>query len=54
VDGHSCQVEEVALSSPMLANPQKMKFWEAEDLHGFPIKIEFVTPGRPPSKSTSR
>jgi len=45
VEGHSCQVEDITVSSPMLANPQKMRFWEAEDLEGFPIKIEFVLPG---------
>lgn len=45
VDGHSCQVEDITVSSPMLANPQKMRFWEAEDLQGFPIKIAFVLPG---------
>jgi hypothetical protein len=44
VDGHSCQIEDVTVSSPMLANPQKMRLWEAEDLQGFPIKIEFVLP----------
>jgi len=44
VDGHSCQIEDITVSSPMLANPQKMRFWEAEDLQGFPIKIEFVLP----------
>ena len=42
VDGHSCQVEDITVSSPMFASPQKMRFWEAEDLQGFPIKIEFV------------
>ena len=45
VDGHSCQIEDVTVSSPMLANPQKMRLWEADDLQGFPIKIEFVLPG---------
>ena len=44
VDGHSCQIEDITVSSPMLANPQKMRFWEAEDLQGFPIKIEFLLP----------
>jgi len=44
VDGHSCQIEDITVSSPMLANPQKMRFWEAEDLQDFPIKIEFVLP----------
>jgi hypothetical protein len=45
VEGHSCQVEEITVSSPMLANPQKMRLWEAQDLQGFPIKIEFVLSG---------
>jgi hypothetical protein len=45
VEGHSCQVEDVTVSSPVLANPQKMRLWEAEDLRGFPIKIKFVLPG---------
>jgi hypothetical protein len=29
-----------------LANPQKMRLWEAENLQGFPVRIEFVLPGR--------
>ena len=45
VDGHSCRVEDITVSSPMLSGPQKMRFWEAEDLQGFPIKIEFVLSG---------
>lgn len=45
LDGHSCQIENVTVSSPALANPLKMRFWEAEDLQGFPIKIEFLLPG---------
>jgi hypothetical protein len=45
VDGHSCRVEDITVSSPMLSGPQKMRFWEAEDLQGFPLKIEFVLPG---------
>ena len=45
VNGHSCQVEDVTVASPMFPNPQKMRFWEAEDLQGFPVKIEFVLPG---------
>jgi hypothetical protein len=44
VDGHSCQIENVTVSSPSFASPMKMRFWEAEDLHGFPIKIEFLLP----------
>lgn len=45
VDGHSCQIENVTVSSPGFASPMKMRFWEAEDLQGFPIKIEFLLPG---------
>jgi hypothetical protein len=45
VDGHSCHIEDITVSSPMLADAQKMRFWEAEDRQGFPIKIEFVLPG---------
>jgi hypothetical protein len=45
VDGHACRIEDITVSSPMLADPQKMRFWEAEDLQGFPIKIEFALPG---------
>jgi len=39
VDGHVCQVEDVTISSGSLANPMQLRFWEAEDLHGFPIKV---------------
>ena len=46
VDGHSCQVEEVSITAPARgAQPLKMKFWEAEDLQGFPVKIEYLRPG---------
>ena len=46
VDGHSCQVEEVSITAPARgAPPLKMKFWEAEDLQGFPVKIEYLRPG---------
>lgn len=44
VDGHSCQVEDVTVSSPKFPSPQKIRFWEAEDLKGFPIRIEFLLP----------
>ena len=42
VDGHMCQVENVTISSGDLAMPIKLKFWEAEDLHGFPIKLQIL------------
>jgi hypothetical protein len=42
VDGHSCQVEDVTvIFPPAKKHPTlKLKLWEAEDLEGFPIKIE--------------
>jgi hypothetical protein len=42
VDGHSCKIEDVTLSSPKLPTPIKLRFWEAEDLQGFPVKVEFL------------
>ena len=41
VEGHSCKVEDITVSSPEPGKPLKMRFWEAEDLQGFPIKIDF-------------
>jgi hypothetical protein len=42
IDGHSCQVEEVTVVFPATKkhDPLKLKLWEAEDLDGFPIKVE--------------
>ena len=45
LDGHSCQIEDISVSSPKTGSHLKMKFWEAEDLQGFPIKIEFLRLG---------
>ena len=39
VDGHACKVENMTVT-PKSGQPVKMKVWEAEDLKGFPIKIE--------------
>ena len=41
LDGHSCRIEDVAVTSKQPgASPVKMRFWEAEDLQGFPIRID--------------
>ncbi len=40
VDGHSCKVENMTITSQSTGKVSKMKVWEADDLHGFPIKIE--------------
>jgi hypothetical protein len=45
VDGHTCKIETVTLSSGDLALPIKLKFWEAEDLRGFPIKVQILSGG---------
>jgi hypothetical protein len=39
VDGHSCKVENLTVT-PHNGQPTKMKVWEAEDLKGFPVKVE--------------
>jgi hypothetical protein len=41
VDGHACKVEDVTLYSPKLPVSIKLRFWEAEDLQGFPVKVEY-------------
>ncbi|MGB6385030.1 MAG: hypothetical protein WBD25_18260 [Terriglobales bacterium] len=46
VDGHSCKIEDITLSSPKLPRPIKLRFWEAEDLQGFPVKVEFIRPSK--------
>jgi len=45
LDGHSCQIEDITVSSPKTGSRLKMRFWEAEDLQGFPVKIEVQRPG---------
>jgi hypothetical protein len=44
VDGHACKIEDVTLSSPKLPTTIKLRFWEADDLKGFPIKVEYLRP----------
>jgi hypothetical protein len=39
VDGHSCKIENVTVT-PQNGTPTKMKVWEADDLQGFPVKVE--------------
>jgi len=42
VDGHSCKVENVIVTSQK-GTQTKMKIWEADDLQGFPVKVEVQT-----------
>jgi hypothetical protein len=39
VDGHACKVENLTVT-PRNGQPTRMKVWEAEDLKGFPVKVE--------------
>lgn len=46
VDGHACKVENLTItphSGPRAGQASKMKVWEAQDLRGFPLKIEMQT-----------
>jgi len=52
VDGHPCKVENVTITphtGPRAGQPTTMKVWEADDLHGFPIKMETQTSRGPMS-----
>jgi hypothetical protein len=40
VDGHPTQVVDLTISFTKVPNPIKIRMWEADDLQGFPIKIE--------------
>jgi hypothetical protein len=40
VDGHKCHVEDIVIHSPKNPVVLHFRFYEAEDLQGFPIKIE--------------
>lgn len=42
VDGHACKVENLTVT-PRNGKPTKMKVWEAQDLKGFPVKVEMQT-----------
>jgi hypothetical protein len=46
VDGHACKVENVTVT-PHDGQPTKMKVWEAEDLKGFPVKVEMQSKNGP-------
>jgi hypothetical protein len=46
VDGHPCKVENLTItphSGPRAGQATTAKVWEAQDLHGFPIKMESQT-----------
>ncbi len=46
VDGRECKVENLTItphSGPHAGQSTKMKVWEAQDLHGFPLKVEVQT-----------
>ena len=43
VDGHSCVIEDVTVTSTGRPRPLQLRLWEAEDLQGFPIKIQIMS-----------
>jgi hypothetical protein len=44
VDGHSCVIENVTVTSTGPGRRSlKLRFWEAEDLQGFPIKVQLIS-----------
>jgi hypothetical protein len=43
IDGHVCKIEEFTFSGGDLTQPMRVKFWEAEDMNGFPIKVTAPT-----------
>jgi hypothetical protein len=43
VDGHSCVIEDVTVTSTGRPRPLQLRLWEAEDLQGFPIKIQILS-----------
>ncbi len=46
VDGHPCKIENVTFTQKESELKTKMKLWKAEDLQGFPVKIELPHPAR--------
>jgi len=46
VDGHPCKIENVTFTQKESGLKTKMKVWKAEDLQGFPVKIELFHPAR--------
>jgi hypothetical protein len=40
VDGHECHVEDVSVTDDTPRKPAKFRLWEADDLQGFPVKID--------------
>jgi hypothetical protein len=46
VDGHRCRVEDVITTNAKHHSTHTLRLWEAEDLQGFPIKVETRPEGR--------
>jgi len=46
VDGHPCKIETVTFTSKEDEVKVKLKLWRAQDLQGFPVKIEVAHPSR--------
>ena len=47
IDGHACSIEQATFTPENFPNlSAKMTLWKADDLHGFPVKIEVVHSSR--------
>ena len=44
IDGHSCKIGTASLTPKDMHLTMKMKIWYAEDLQGFPVKVEVAHP----------
>jgi hypothetical protein len=51
VDGHHCHVESVVRTA-LSGGEMHVRFWEADDLNGFPVKVEVDGPGGKPTTIT--
>jgi hypothetical protein len=47
IDGHSCKVQDYTVTAKDGGQPIKVRLWEAEDLDGFPVRMQI----EPPSKA---
>jgi len=43
INGHECKIEDVTVTGKDLGKPMELRFWEAQDLNGFPVRVEVKT-----------
>ena len=47
IDGHACHAENYVFKQKESGTTIKVKLWEAEDLNGFPVKVEIASSAKP-------